>query len=129
MPTHEELAGNLCHELCHETAVDVSLQELASLLTVIKALLMQKERQFAAQKKYEERLDVLRDLLIIQNTQNDFTEKIYSQVNYDPGNSDYIQLRPQMAKVFDICMEVGIRWNVIKLPVGAGRFSSWEGSA
>lgn len=127
MPTFEELAGNLVNELCHETAVDVALQELASLLSIVRSLLVVKDRQLAG--KGESRVDILLDLLEITKIQKDFSEKIFDQVNYDPGNSDYVHLRTQMMNVMDTVVEIAIRWNVVKLPAGAGRFSSWEGSA
>lgn len=127
MPTFEELAGNLVNELCHETAVDVALQELASLLSIVRSLLVVKDRQLAG--KGESRVDILLDLLKITEIQKDFSEKIFDQVNYDPGNSDYVHLRTQMMNVMDTVVEIAIRWNVVKLPAGAGRFSSWEGSA
>ena len=127
MPTFEELAGNLVNELCHETAVDVALQELASLLSIVRSLLVVKDRQLAG--KGESRIDILLDLLKITEIQKDFSEKIFDQVNYDPGNSDYVHLRTQMMNVMDTVVEIAIRWNVVKLPAGAGRFSSWEGSA
>lgn len=127
MPTFEELAGNLVNELCHETAVDVALQELASLLSIVRSLLVVKDRQMAG--KGDSRVDILLDLLEITKIQKDFSEKIFDQVNYDPGNSDYVHLRTQMMNVMDTVVEIAIRWNVVKLPAGAGRFSSWEGSA
>lgn len=127
MPTFEELAGNLVNELCHETAVDVALQELASLLSIVRSLLVVKDRQLAG--KGESRVDILLDLLEITKIQKEFSEKIFDQVNYDPGNSDYVHLRTQMMNVMDTVVEIAIRWNVVKLPAGAGRFSSWEGSA
>lgn len=127
MPTFEELAGNLVNELCHETAVDVALQELASLLSIVRSLLVVKDRHLAG--KGESRVDILLDLLKITEIQKDFSEKIFDQVNYDPGNSDYVHLRTQMMNVMDQVVEIAIRWNVVKLPAGAGRFSSWEGSA
>lgn len=127
MPTFEELAGNLVNELCHETAVDVALQELASLLSIVRSLLVVKDRQLAG--KGESRVDILLDLLKITEIQKDFSEKIFDKVNYDPGNSDYVHLRTQMMNVMDAVVEIAIRWNVVKLPAGAGRFSSWEGSA
>lgn len=127
MPTFEELAGNLVNELCHETAVDVALQELASLLSIVRSLLVVKDKQLAG--KGESRVDILLDLLKITEIQKDFSEKIFDKVNYDPGNSDYVHLRTQMMIVMDAVVEIAIRWNVVKLPAGAGRFSSWEGSA
>lgn len=127
MPTFEELAGNLVHELCHETAVDVALQETSSLLSVVKALLMSQERIAADKKDDSKRINLLRDILELVMLQRDFQEKIFDKVNYDPGNSDYVHVRTQMAHVIDKCLEIAIRWNVVKLPAGAGRFSSWEG--
>lgn len=126
MPTFEELAGNLVHELCHETAVDVALQELASLLSITSALLRTKDKQMVNKP---DRVGLLQDILALTKLQQDFSAKIYDQVNYDPGNSDYVHLRTQMMLVLDKCLDIAIRWNVIKLPAGAGRFSSWEGSA
>lgn len=105
----------------------MALQELASLLSIVRSLLVVKDRQLAG--KGESRVDILLDLLKITEIQKDFSEKIFDQVNYDPGNSDYVHLRTQMMNVMDAVVEIAIRWNVVKLPAGAGRFSSWEGSA
>lgn len=122
MTTKEETAGNLLNAIFYETRVNVLLQVSMSFFILTNNLLKQRAIDSPDDEKLRE------NVVFYNSTVQKFRKDVYAKVDYSPGSQNYIGTMSNVMQTVDVLLEYAFRYDLITMPAGAGKYSSWGDS-